>query len=126
KTVTSTLRHETNKTGAHDFVLVDLRPLIKDGASLDSFVTAYANSFFDALRTSLNKERYCCVIVGLSQAGGSGFPFPWPVALAARTHLRLRDEKIALIESESRIFYCLFMQANGDNRPTAITTQDSL
>jgi DNA modification methylase len=105
---------------------VDLRPLIKDGASLDSFVTTHANSFFEALRTSLKKDRYCCVIVGVSQAGGSGFPFPWSVAVAARTHLRLRDEKIALIESEGRIFYCLFMQANGDARPTAITTHDSL
>lgn len=126
ETVTTTLRHQTGKAGARDFVLVDLRPLIEDGASLDTFITVYANSFFEALRTSLNKERYCCVIVGPSQAGGSGFPFPWPVALAARTHLRLRDEKIALIESEGRIFYCLLMQASGDTRPTAITTQDSL
>lgn len=126
ETINATLSRQTGEDGLRDFVLVDLRPLIKDTASLDSFVTTYANSFFEALRTSLKKDRYCCVIVGVSQAGGSGFPFPWSVALAARTHLRLRDEKIALIESEDRIFYCLFMQANGDARPSAVATHDNL
>jgi DNA modification methylase len=38
----------------------------------------------------------------------------------------LRDEKIALIENEGRVFYCLFMQANGDARPTSLQTHESL
>jgi hypothetical protein len=122
KTVNTTLHQQTSETGVHDFVLVDLRPLIKEGGDLDSFITTYANTFFEALRASLKNERYCCVIVGAPQTGGSGFPFPWSVALAARTHLRLRDEKIALIENEGRVFYCLFMQANGDARPMALAS----
>jgi len=126
KTVNTTLHQQTSAIGVHDFVLVDLRPLIKEGGDLDSFITTYANTFFEALRASLKNERYCCVIVGAPQTGGSGFPFPWSVALAARTHLRLRDEKIALIENEGRVFYCLFMQANGDARPMALATHDIL
>lgn len=126
ETINTTLRQQTSQAGVHDFVLVDLRPLIKDGASLDHFIKDYANSFFEALRASLKKERYCCLIVGVSEAGGSGFPFPWAVALASRSHLRLRDEKIALIEREGRVFYCLFMQANGDARPVAMATHDIL
>jgi len=100
--------------------------LIKDGIDLDNFVTNHADSFFEALRASLKKERYCCVIVDVPQTGGGGFPLPWPVALAARTHLRLRDEKIGLIENQGQVLYCLFMQANGDTRPVALVTQDSL
>jgi DNA modification methylase len=125
-TVITTLRQQTSDADRHDFVLVDFRSLIKDCADLDNFITEHANSFFQALRTALKKDRYCCVIVGVPQAGGSGFPFPWSVALAARTHLRLRDEKIALIENEGRVFYCLFMQANGDARPTSLQTHESL
>jgi hypothetical protein len=126
ESATSALRQHTNKTGLQDFVLVDFRPLIKDGTDLDTFIMNHADSFFEALRASLKKDRYCCVIVDNPQTGAGGFPLPWPVALAARTHLRLRDEKIGLVENQGRVFYCLFMQANGDTRPTALVTQDNL
>src|ERR1039458_4691212 len=55
---TAALREQTSNTGLQDFVLVDLRVLIKDGIDLDNFVTNHADSFFEALRASLKKERY--------------------------------------------------------------------
>ena len=124
--VDSAIRAQTRESGAHDFVLVDLRPLITEQTELDDFIKRYAEKFFGGLRAALREDRYCCVIVGLPQAGGGGFPFPWAVALAARGHLRLRDEKIGLIEDEGRVFYCLFMQANEDARPQEIVTTESL
>ena len=126
ETVTSALRVETTKTGLHDFVLVDLRALITEPAELDDFINLHAERFFGALRGALRDDRYGCVMVGLPQDGGGGFPFPWSVALSARGHLRLRDEKIGLIEDEGRVFYCLFMQANEDARPREMVTNDSL
>ena len=126
ETVNSTIRGQTRKTRAHDFVLVDLRSLITEQAELDDFINQYAEGLFEGLRAALREDRYCCVMVGLPQAGGGGFPFPWAVALAARSHLRLRDEKIGLIEDEGRVFYCLFMQANEDGRPRESMTKKSL
>jgi len=124
--VNASIRAETKKNGGHDFVLVDLRPLINDSSALDNFITKYAAAFFEGLRASLNDERYCCVMVGAPEPGGGGFPFAWAVALAARSALRLRDEKIGLIESEGRIFYCLFMQANEDGRPQELISCNML
>jgi hypothetical protein len=126
ETVNKTIHEQTSKTGVHDFVLVDLRSLITDPAELDNFITAQANSFFEGLRASLKDDRYCCVMVGVPQAGGGGFPFPWAVALAARSHLRLRDEKIGLIENEGRVFYCLFMQAKEEGRAPEMVSRDCL
>ncbi len=120
------IRSQTEETGAHDFVLADLRSLITEQAELDDFINQYAEFFFEALRTALKDDRYCCVMVGLPQAGGGGFPFPWAVALASRAHLRLRDEKIGLIEDDGRVFYCLFMQACDDGRPREIMTKQSI
>gem|GEM_PF-3350795 len=31
-----------------------------------------------------------------------------------RTQLRLRDEKIGIIESEKKLYYCIFFQASDD------------
>ncbi len=123
--VTDTIRSKTSTVGAHDFVLVDLRGLIKEQADLDDFINRHAEDLFDGLRAALRDGRYCCVMVGLPPPGGGGFPFPWAVGLAARAHLQLRDEKIGLIEDEERVFYCLFMQANEDRRPQEIMTSKS-
>lgn len=123
--VSKSVCEQTRKVGAHDFLLVDLRGLITRQTELDDFITTEANSFFDSLRSSLQENRYCCVVVGLPQSGGGGFPFPWAVALAARAHLCLRDEKMALVENDERVFYCLFMQAKEDGRPQElVTTKD--
>ncbi len=121
----STVCEQTKKIGLHDFILLDLREIIKKKSELDDFINTGAE-IFDNIRSGLKENRYCCMIVGLPQAGGGGFPIPWAVALAARAHLCLRDEKIALIENEGRVFYCLFMQARQDSRPKELVTTSDI
>ncbi len=108
---------ETRNKGEHDFVLVDFRALIKHQTDLERFVTGHAEEFFAGLRAGLKPDRYGCVIVGLSENGGGGFPLPWTVAQTGRRHLRLRDEKIGLITETGRVVYCIFLQANDDAMP---------
>ena len=100
------IRTGGSDSGPHDFVLVDLRRLFSTQAQLDDFVTRHSEDFYSGLRKTLGEGRYCCVIVECPRAGEGGFPIPWAVALAARSHLRLRDEKIGLVENEGRVFYC--------------------
>src|SRR5207237_4421075 len=59
-------------------------------------------------------------------AGGGGFPLPWSVALSSRDHLRLRDEKIGLLEADGQVYYCLIMQAEEEARPLAWLTPKNL
>ncbi len=103
----------------YDFALVDLRPYIKDRREQASFLTDHSGDFFSALRQLLVPQRYCGVLVG-TEGGGDGFPLPWSVALASRDALRLRDEKVGLVKDEDEIFYCLFMQAQNDERPASL------
>jgi len=103
----------------YDFVLVNLAPLLRASADVTTFLETWADRYFGLLRSLTYAQQYCGMIVGLSGAGGGGFPIPWSVGLAGRNHLRLRDEKIGLIESENKIYYCLFMQSDNDSRPPA-------
>ncbi len=106
----------------YDFVMVDLRSHIKDPESLSLFLGNYSDEMFHTIRQLLVPQRYCSVLVGMEEEGGSGFPLPWAVALSCRSHLKLRDEKVGLVENEGRVFYCLFMQANNDERPASLLT----
>ena len=120
--VSDIIRSKTEDFGVNDFVLVDLRTLIKAQPEHDNFINCHAEDVFDSLRGALAPQRYCCILVGLSESNGGGFPFPWAIGLAGRSHLRLRDEKVGLLESEGRVFYCLFMQAEADGRPRELVT----
>jgi len=113
--IVTTLREARNTQ--FDFILIDLRRHIQNQAALSVFLHDYADQVFGLMRKLLREKRYGGVLVGLENDGGTGFPLPWSVALSCRDHLRLRDEKIGLIEDERRIFYCLFVQANQDGRP---------
>lgn len=116
---------DLNESGnRYDFILLDLRLFIQNRKQLSEFLTKQAGHFFRLLRQLLIADRYCGVLVGMEKAGGGGFPLPWSVALSAREHLRLRDEKIGLIETNGSVFYCLFMQALEDQRP-AVTLKPS-
>lgn len=101
----------------YDFIFIDLRRLIVDEESLTTYLTGYADVVSRALRRLLAPRRYCGLVVGAPGPGGAGFPLPWSVAVASRRHLRLRDEKVGLVEGEGRIYYCLFLQADDDGRP---------
>lgn len=102
----------------YDFILIDLRRYIQDKETLSDFLMSDSTQLFKLLRNLLIPQRYCGVIVGMEEAGGGGFPLPWSVALSCRDHLRLRDEKVGLVEQSGSIYYCLFMQAEDDNRPS--------
>lgn len=101
---------------SQDFVLVDLRDLIKCQRDYGIFLGCQER-LFKALRKVLVQDRYACLLVQPAQSSGSGFPYPWAVAMASRHQLRLRDEKIALVTERNQIFYCLFLQADDDTRP---------
>lgn len=123
--IVNVLRATTQENGSYDFVLLDLRDLIERERELDIFVETHAHNLFQALRRSLAAGRYCCVLAGVASADGGGFPFAWAIASAGRSHLRLRDEKVGLIKKEGRVFYCLFMQAESEERPAQMLTTDT-
>jgi len=116
------IHNRTMVGGAYDFVFLDMRNLVRLPGDLDDFVERRSEDLFARLREALVPHRYCGIVVSPSEDGGGGFPFPWAVGLAARSHLRLRDEKIGLMEHEGRVFYCLFMQADADERPRQVVT----
>jgi len=109
-----------------DFVFVDLRESLNDEADLDQFLADWADVVFCLTRKALIDDRYCGFVVPASRQDGRGFPLAWSVAQAARSHLRLRDEKIGLIEEDGRIFYCLFFQASDDGRPSKCNTSSKI
>lgn len=110
----------------YDFVLADLRYQIEDVAGLVSFIRSYSDEMFQAIRHVLAPKAYCGIVVGTVGRGGAGFPLPWTVANVCRSHLRLRDEKIALMESEGRVIYVLFMQNDEDERPAMPVTPENV
>jgi len=105
---------------AYDFVLVDLRRHISNTAHLHTFLTDFADRFYQLVMQLLAPSRYCSVLVGTTGPGGDGFPLAWSVGLACRRHLKLRDEKVALQNGQGGVFYCLFMQADSDGRPATM------
>lgn len=101
----------------YDVLLVDLRRHIPDRGKLALFLSQYSDRMFEAIRRLLVPDKYCGILVDMEEKGGGGFPLPWAVAMACRDKLRLRDEKIGLMEDQERVFYCLFMQTTDDKRP---------
>jgi DNA modification methylase len=109
-----------------DFMLVDLRKIIKNTSDLSDFLIKYSHSFFRLMQQVLVPLKYCAVLVEQRDLGGSGFPIPWAVAMSCRDHLRLRDEKIGLIEENGTLLYCLFMQAERDKRASLTLTPETI
>jgi DNA modification methylase len=120
----ATLQQAGTKEQEYDFVLIDLRDIILDEASLADYLLNYAEIIMSLLRQMLAPMRYCGFVAGVGGEGGTGFPLAWSIALSCRDHLRLRDEKIGLIEASNNVYYCLFMQANDDGRPVSLFTPD--
>ena len=118
--------HNAEKSNSkYDFIMVDLRHHIKDTQSLSKFLYNYSGDVFRIMRELLLPQRYCCIVVEMEEDGG-GFPLPWAVALSCRNHLRLRDEKIGLVEDKNKVIYCLFMQANDDERAASFFPLESI
>jgi DNA modification methylase len=110
----------------YDFIFVNLTPLLHTSTDLTIFLEKWADSYFSLLRSLTCSQQYCGMLIDLPEVGGNGFPLPWAVALAGRNHLRLRDEKIGLIEAENKVYYCLFMQSLEDTRAPAFLDSEVL
>jgi len=108
------LRQYAESDEHYDFALIDLRNALRDPQAADEFISDSSQTFFSLLRALLVAGRYCSVVVDMPADSDYRFPVPWAVALAARNHLRLRDEKIGLIEAKNRTFYSLYFQAVDD------------
>jgi len=108
----------------YDFVFIDMRQALPTKESWSDFLTSDCDQFFSNLRESVKRDRYCGLLVPLEKP--TEFPIPWALAIAGRTHLRLRDEKIGLFRDSSRQYYCLFFQSNEDERPSELLTSDKL
>lgn len=98
----------------YDFIIVDLRHCVTTPDELREFLAEYADKLFQAIRQLLHPDRFCGVLVGTGNRGGSGFPIPWSIGMSGRQYLKLKDEKVGLAESSEKVFYCLFMQAQAD------------
>lgn len=96
--------------GSVDFVFVnwcDLTP-----ANLNERM-GDIDQTFDSIARVLKPGRYAGVVVDWP-VGESVFPVPWAVALLGRRTLRLRDERIGLLEQERRCRYCLFFERTSE------------
>ncbi len=123
--VLNTLNDLVQQNRKFDFILFDFRHWLKTSEALAKFLSKSEN-FYQLLAKLLEPGSYCGVLVGMEGQGGGGFPLPWSVALACRDYLRLRDEKVGLIEGNNTLFYCLFMQATKDELPTTILAPEMI
>lgn len=92
-----------------DFALVNLTKLSADSLRKNH---SSVDALFRSLRTLVTASRYCCVVADWPVK--SSFPLPWAVALLGRKHLKLRDERIGLLEGENSTRYCLVFQSEED------------
>lgn len=114
--IVSTLQQVASLGKRYDFVLVDLRQYIKNSRTLSSFLSNYSDKVFRELKGILAPDKYCAILVNTESTNGAGFPLPWAVADSSRSWLKLRDEKVGIIEDDSKVLYCLFMQNQSDER----------
>lgn len=112
---------ENADADGYDFVQIDLREHIASPAALQEFLDEHADPLWTALRNALRDDRFAGVFVGLPSKDGSGYPVPWSVAGSCRDHVRLKDEKIGLVEDDQELVYNLYVQAQDDPRnPTTL------
>ena len=108
--MSGSLSSALHTSGVHDFILIDMRGLLwKD------FVIG--GEFFTNLRQTLHDDCYCCLLVEEPPKG-----FPVAVAQASRSHMRLCEEKVCLVERTGQVVYCLIMQSCDDIRHPIVST----
>lgn len=120
------MRRRAESEDPYDFVLVDLRAMLHEPGAVDEFITEWSSRFFSALRELLVPRRYCGVVADMPAGAEYRFPVPWAVALSGRGQLRLRDEKIGLMEGTDRTYYSLYFQAEDDRRSPHLITSNEL
>ena len=107
--MSGSLSSALHTTGVHDFILIDLRGLSGEYLA--------GGQFFPNLRQALHDDCYCCLLVEEPPKG-----FPMAVAQASRSHLRLCEEKVCLVERTGQVIYCLIMQACDDTRHPIVSS----
>ena len=112
-----TSAHQDELQHCYDFAILDLRDTLRDCESTARFLDEMAHSLFSELASLLVPDKYCALLVPAYESVDRPFPIAWSLALAGRSVMRLRDEKIALSKEDSReIFYCIIFQNNRDER----------
>ncbi|MCK4477898.1 site-specific DNA-methyltransferase [Candidatus Bathyarchaeota archaeon] len=133
------LKSELNGSRAYDFLFIDFRQMIRDKSEFDDFAAVYSSRLSELMRKILVPKRYCAILIDFLGRSSTSFPIPWFFALACREHLRLRDEKVALVnfydktkdvdeaqdlaneahsneEDHRSVYYLLVFQATDDRR----------
>jgi len=133
------LRTESHSDRRYDFIFLDFRGILTDRPDACSFVETHSGAFSKLLREILKPEKYAGVLVDFQGEPSTAFPTPWLFALACRRYLRLRDEKIALVDSQQlpdangagtnqkervvtgdtdyqNLYHLIFLQARDDER----------
>ena len=113
------------KSGKYDFIFVNLYSCLRTEMELEEFLKS-SDVFFKSLHKIMAPDRYCGLVVGMPTERGAVFPIPWSVALASRNRFRLRDEKIGLIEGTGQTYYCIFLQAQQDERQAVTFSPGSI
>ena len=121
--IVSALQHSES---GFDFIIINLRNIITNDFQVKDYLDNYADMIMSELRRLLVPLRYCGIVVNATDDGGAGFPLAWTVAMSGRNYLRLRDEKIGLIEDKQHQYFCNFFQANDDERPAIKLYPDKL
>ena len=112
-----TSAHQDELQHCYDFAILDLRDALRDCESTARFLDETAHSMFSELASLLVPDKYCALLVPAYETVDRPFPIAWSLALAGRSVMRLRDEKIALSKDNSEeIFYCIIFQNNKDER----------
>jgi len=105
---------EDSGKNSYDYVLVDFRDLIETTQDLSEFLDKHADDFWSGIRDTVIDQRFAGIFVGLPSTDGSGFPLPWSIAGSCRNHVRLKDEKVGLIEDSGEIVYNIHIQSKDD------------
>jgi DNA modification methylase len=107
---------ESLSRNSYEFILIDFRKLINSVQAVTEFLDKYATKLWSAIRCAVVDDQFAGVFTGLTSTDGSGYPLPWAIAGSCRDHVRLKDEKIALIEESDEIIYNLYVQSKDDQR----------
>lgn len=107
---------EINESKKYDFVMINLLGLIQSDKDIETFLQKSGSLLFSKLRSLMYDGRYGVIVIDYLKAGGGRVPYPWIVSSALRSHLKLRDEKIGIVEKGPNVFYCIFFQASNDQQ----------
>lgn len=125
KDLTSSLIMRANNEEKYDFIFINLQAVVTSERRLLYFLNVESQVFFENLRKLLTPHRYCGILTSPLKTSGD-FPSAWAIGLFGRSHLKLRDEKVALDPNLKQICYLLFFQAEDDPRKATVLSPEVL